>query len=63
MTLSLSEKILIGISQNPYRDDFEFARKNPYRDFAPVLETLSLNAKNAYRDFPLCWRDNLLFAP
>ena len=52
MTLSLNEKIPIGISKNPYSDDFEFERKKPYSDFSPVLETLSLNAKNPYRDFP-----------
>ena len=63
MTLSLSEKFPIGISQNPYRDDFEFERKNPYRDFPSVLETLSLNAKNPYRDFFLYWGNDLLFAP
>ena len=44
-TLSLSEKIPIENLQNPYRDDFEFERKNPYRDF------------------PLYWGNNLLFAP
>ena len=63
MTLSLNEKIPIGILRNPYRDDFEFERKIPYRDFFPVLETLSLNAKNPYRDFSLYWGNNLLFAP
>ena len=55
-TLSLSKKIPIGNLQNPYRDDFEFERKDPYRDFFPVLETLSLSEKNPYRDFPLYWR-------
>ena len=33
MTLSLNEKIPIRILQNPYRDDFEFERNNPYRVF------------------------------
>ena len=63
MTLSLNAKFPMGISQDPYRDDFEFERKNPYKDFPPVLETLNLNAKNPYRDFSLYWRNNLLFAP
>ena len=63
MTLSLNAKFPIGISQNPYRDDFEFERKIPYRDFFPVLETLSLNAKNPYRDIYLYWGNNLLVAP
>ena len=31
--MTLSEKIPIGISQNPRTGDFEFERKNPYRDF------------------------------
>ena len=62
-TLSLSEKIPIENLQNPYRDDFEFERKDPYRDFFPVLETLSFSEKNPYRDFPLYWRNNLPFAP
>ena len=31
--------------KNPYRDDVEFERKDPYRDFSPVQETLILNDK------------------
>ena len=46
-TLRLNENIPIRISlctedfewaKKPYRNDFEFERKNPYRDFSPVLE-------------------------
>eukprot|EP00493_Phyllostaurus_siculus_P026743 UN27088 len=47
MTLSLNKKIPIEISQNPYKDEFEFERKNTYRDFPPALETFEFDRKKS----------------
>ena len=63
MTLSLSEKIPIGIFQNPCTGDFEFEPKNPYGDFPKSLQeiTLSLNEKIPMRILRNPYRDDFEF--